>query len=147
MSAITYTDNVTVIPAAWLNDVNTVAYTLFGDGSSYTGNITLNTNKFTVAYSTGNTLIAGTLNVTGALVGAAGVTCLNTLAIPAGGSTGAGYRFSTTANFGIFFGSGAPSLAAAFGSLYLRSDGTTTNDRLYVNHDGSNGWYAIITSA
>lgn len=39
MSSITYTDNVTVIPAAWLNDVNSLVYGAanFGDGTNFTG--------------------------------------------------------------------------------------------------------------
>jgi hypothetical protein len=68
-------------------------------------------------------------------------------AIPAGGTTGSGYKFSSTANFGVFFGSGAPTLSAAKGSLYLRSDGTTTNNRMYVNTDGSTTWTAVTTAA
>jgi hypothetical protein len=69
--------------------------------------------------------------------------------IPAGGLAGKGFLFGSTytTNFGIFFGSGAPNLAAAKGSLYLRSDGTTTNDRMYVNTDGSTTWTAVITVA
>ena len=51
MSSITYTDNVTVIPSAWLNDVNTVTYTLFGDGSSYNGTFKLGTSGMTVTGS------------------------------------------------------------------------------------------------
>ena len=70
----------------------------------------------------------------------------SSIAIPAGGTAGTGYMFSATANFGIFFGSGAPSLAAAKGSLYLRSDGTQTN-RLYINTDGSTTWTAFNTTA
>ena len=68
-------------------------------------------------------------------------------AIPAGGTTGSGYKLSSTANFGVFFGSGAPTLSAAKGSLYLRSDGTTTNNRMYVNTDGSTTWTAVTTAA
>jgi len=68
-------------------------------------------------------------------------------AIPAGGTAGSGYKLSSTANFGVFFGSGAPTLSAAKGSLYLRSDGTTINDRMYVNTDGSTTWTAVITAA
>ncbi len=68
-------------------------------------------------------------------------------AIPAGGTTGTGYRFSSSSNFGVFFGSGAPSLTAAQGSLYLRSDGSSTSTRMYVNTDGSTTWTAVTTAA
>ena len=69
-------------------------------------------------------------------------------ALPAGGTTGRGLHFSSnTTNFGVFFGSGAPTLSAAKGSLYLRSDGTTTNDRMYVNTDGATTWTAVTTVA
>lgn len=74
-------------------------------------------------------------------------TVASATAIPAGGTAGTGYKFSSTANFGVFFGSGAPSLSAAKGSLYLRSDGTTTNDRAYINTDGATAWQPIITAA
>lgn len=75
------------------------------------------------------------------------ITALNATAIPAGGTAGAGLMFSSTANYGIFFGSGAPTLAAAKGSLYLRSDGTTTNNRAYINTDGGTTWTALTTAA
>lgn len=74
-------------------------------------------------------------------------TALSNTAIPAGGTSGAGIKVSSTANFGVFFGSGAPSLSAAKGSLYLRSDGTTTNNRAYINTDGSTTWTALTTVA
>ena len=67
--------------------------------------------------------------------------------IPAGGTSGSGFKFSSTSNFGVFFGSGAPTLSAAKGSLYLRSDGSTTNDRMYVNTNGSTTWTAVTTAA
>jgi len=51
--------------------------------------------------------------------------------------------------FGLYFGSGSPngSLVAGQGSIYLRDDGTTTNDRAYINTDGNTAWTAIITAA
>lgn len=70
----------------------------------------------------------------------------STTAIPAGGTAGRGLLVSSTANFGVFFGSGVPTLAAAKGSLYLRSDGSTTNDRAHINTDGGTTWTAIITA-
>jgi hypothetical protein len=71
----------------------------------------------------------------------------NATAIPAGGTAGAGFMFSSTANFGIFFGSGAPSLSAAKGSIYMRSDGSGTGDRIFVNTNGSTAWTAVTTTS
>jgi hypothetical protein len=79
--------------------------------------------------------------------GTSTATILSSTAIPAGGTAGSGYMFSSTANYGIFFGSGAPTLSAAKGSLYLRSDGTTTNNRAYINTDGGTTWTALTTAA
>lgn len=76
-----------------------------------------------------------------------GATLSPGVAIPAGGTASFGYMFSSTANFGTFVGSGAPTLSAAQGSLYLRSDGTTTNNRAYINTNGSTTWTAITTVA
>lgn len=75
------------------------------------------------------------------------VTLRKGTAIPGGGNTVVGYKATSTANFGVFFGSGAPTLSAAKGSLYLRSDGTTTNNRAYINTDGGTTWTAITTVA
>lgn len=71
----------------------------------------------------------------------------NLTAMPAGGTADVGLLFSTTAHFGMFFGSGAPALSAAKGSLYLRSNGSTTNDRAYINTDGGTTWTALTTAA
>ena len=126
--------------------------------SYYTNNVTMAGN-LTVSGTITNSNITGTTvsvsgNVTGgnvlssAVVSAVGAaTILSGTAVPAGGTAGAGYKFSSTANLGVFFGSGAPSLAAAKGSLYLRTDGSTTNNRMYVNTDGSTTWTAVITAA
>jgi hypothetical protein len=68
-------------------------------------------------------------------------------AIPAGGSQAQALNFSSTANFGVFYGSGVPTLSAAQGSLYLRSDGSSTSTRMYVNTNGSTTWTAVTTAA
>ena len=68
-------------------------------------------------------------------------------AVPAGGTAGTGLLFSSTTNLGIFFGSGAPTLSAAQGSLYIRTDGSSTSTRLYVNTDGSTTWTNVTTAA
>lgn len=66
-------------------------------------------------------------------------------AIPAGGSLTVGYLATSTANFGVFFGSGAPSISAAKGSLYLRSDGSSTSTRAYIATDSAGTWTPITT--
>ena len=68
-------------------------------------------------------------------------------AIPAGGVAGQGITLSATTNFGIYFGSGVPTLSAAQGSLYMRSDGSSTSTRMYVNTNGSTTWTAVTTAA
>lgn len=48
---------------------------------------------------------------------------------------------------GIYYGSGVPTTSAKKGSLYLRSDGSTVNDRMYVNTDGGTTWTAMTTAS
>ena len=131
-----------------LGGANVNATTHTGTTVSVSANIT----GGNVLFGTG--VVSGTGNVTGgnvlsgALVSAVGAaTILSGTAIPAGGTTGAGYKLSSTANLGVFFGSGVPTLSAAKGSLYLRTDGSTTNDRMYVNTNGSTVWTAVTTVA
>lgn len=68
------------------------------------------------------------------------------VAVPAGGSASVGIEFSSTASLGVFFGSGAPTLSAAQGSLYMRTDGSSTSTRMYVNTNGTTGWTAVTTA-
>lgn len=108
------------------------------------------TNKTLVApalgAATGDSLALGgailgsnVLGVTGA-VGASGtIRAQNAAAIPAGGTAATGFLFSSTANFGLTFGSGAPTLSVAQGSVYLRSDGLP-----YYNTNGTTGWDALV---
>lgn len=93
------------------------------------------------------TTSAGSLAITPSVVGAAGVSAYAATAIPAGGTAGTGFTFSSTANFGVFFGSNVPSLSAAKGSLYLRSDGSSSSTRAYINTDGGTTWTAVTTAA
>ena len=109
-------------------------------------NVNATTHTGTTVSVSGN--ITGGNVLSSAVVSAVGAaTILSGTAVPPGGTVGAGYKFSSVANFGVFFGSGAPSLVAAKGSLYLRSDGSTTNDRMYVNTDGAATWTNVVTSA
>ena len=88
-----------------------------------------------------NLFIAGAADIAGVSTLASGT------ATPAGGSTAARTLFGTTAGFGVYYGSGAPTVSAAQGSLYIRSDGSSTSTRAYINTTGSTTWTAITTAA
>jgi len=98
-------------------------------------------------------LVSATANVTGGNIRTGGQVSatgnalfLAGTAVPVGGTAGAGIMMSSTTNLGVFFGSGAPTIAAAQGSLYLRTDGTSTSTRLYVNTTGSTTWTNVTTA-
>lgn len=83
--------------------------------------------------------ISSTLSVAGLLTGKSGTA-----------TTAGGVQFlqvGTTANLGLFWGSGAPTVSAAQGSLYIRTDGSSTSTRLYVNTDGATTWTNVTTAA
>lgn len=48
---------------------------------------------------------------------------------------------------GLYAGAGAPTLSAAQGSLYLRTDGSSTSTRAYINSDGGTTWVAVTTAS
>ena len=60
---------------------------------------------------------------------------------------GVGAIYIGAGNFGIYFGSGAPTISAAKGSLYLRTNGSGTSDRAYINTDAGTTWTALTTAA
>ncbi len=78
----------------------------------------------------------GTLGVTG------NATIKYGTAIPAGGTQDAGYLFSSTAHFGIIYGSGVPTASMAQGTAYIRSDGGSLSS-FYVNTNGTTGYAAL----
>ena len=126
--------------------------TFSGPVRSQNGFETVSINSTTGAVTTTATLgpatvvdsVAATGAVSGATVSATGNVTADSGTAPAAGGMAA-FLASSTANFGVFVGSGAPSITAAQGSLYLRTDGTTTNDRIYVR--GSAAWIAITTAS
>lgn len=81
-------------------------------------------------------------------VGNAGkVLVASATAIPAAGNLSVGITLTSTANFGVFVGSGAPTISASKGSLYLRSDGASNVTRAYIATDSVGTWTAINTVA
>jgi hypothetical protein len=105
------------------------------------------------SFSGTNVAAAGALSVTGASTLMGAVSTIGQLsvqtgtAIPASGASTAGIKMSSTSNFGVFFGSGAPTFSASQGSIYLRSDGSSTSTRLYVNTNGSTTWTNFTSAA
>ena len=47
---------------------------------------------------------------------------------------------------GFYFGSGLPTISAIKGSLYVRTDGSSTSTRMYVNN-GTTTWVAVTTAS
>lgn len=139
---------ITASLGGFLGGNNTTTPAIYGAGATNTGlglsssaevDFIVGGTRYGYINNTGLVLIGGT-NAT------AGYLAWSGTAIPAGGTAGTGFTFSSTSNFGIFFGSGVPTLSAAKGSLYLRSDGTSTSTRAYINTDGSTTWTAITTA-
>jgi|688.fasta_scaffold22601_6 hypothetical protein len=48
---------------------------------------------------------------------------------------------------GIYWGSGAPTASAGQGSIYIRTDGSSTTNRMYINTNGGTTWTAVTTQA
>ena len=114
--------------------------TFSGPVRSQNGFQTVSVNATTGAVSVTSTIGPATAVDS---VAATGNVIADSATAPAAGGMAA-FLASSTADFGIYVGSGAPSVTAAQGSLYLRTDGTTTNDRLYVR--GSAAWIAVTTA-
>jgi len=102
--------------------------------------ITVNatTGAVTVDATFGADTTVSTLTATG------NVTADSTQAVVAGGA--AAFLMTTTAGLGIYVGSGLPTVSAAQGSLYIRTDGSSGTTRLYVNTNGTTGWTNVTTA-
>ena len=93
------------------------------------GNFDVNTNKFTVTASNGNTLVAGTLNVTG-------ITTLNNKIYPATDAA------ATQSACGIYATTGAPNNAnGADGDICFRADGGALST-IYQRRAGA--WIGVL---
>jgi hypothetical protein len=102
-----------------------------------TGAVTVNAT-FGAATSI-TSLAATTITATG------NITADSATGLVAGGAS-AFIATNVAAGMGMYIGSGAPTIAAAKGSIYLRSDGSSTSTRLYVS-DGSTTWIAVTTAS
>jgi hypothetical protein len=97
----------------------------------------------TVADGTGTETVTGTFGANTTITG--NVTVDSGTAPAAGGMSA--ILISSTANLGIYVGSGAPTVSAAQGSLYLRTDGSSTSTRAYINTNGGTTWTNLTTAA
>jgi hypothetical protein len=98
--------------------------------------------------NTGTQTVTGTIGANTSVTSVAAtstVTARSASALVAGGAAGF-IGTNTAAGMGVYFGSGAPTVAAAKGSIYLRSDGSSTSTRLYVS-DGGTTWIAVTTAS
>lgn len=117
--------------------------TFNGPVRSQNGFETVSINSTTGAVTTTATLGPATSVTTVSATG--NITADSNVAPVAGGM--AAFLMSSTAGLGIYVGSGAPTISAAQGSLYLRTDGSSTSTRLYVNTTGSTTWTNVTTAA
>ena len=98
--------------------------------------------------STGTVTVTGTFGAATSVTSLAAtstVTARSASGLTAGGAS-AFIGTNVAAGMGIYMGSGAPTVAAAKGSLYLRSDGSSASTRLFVS-DGGTTWIAVTTAS
>jgi hypothetical protein len=71
------------------------------------------------------------------------------VALTAGGALVASLGSSVAVGPNVYAGSGVPTISAPQGSLYLRSDGSSTSTRAYINNSAGSGttWTALTTAA
>lgn len=131
--------------------------------TSLAPNVNINnsgTGATTIGSTTGGTIIAesNTASATAIQLNAHNAAGGITATVGTGNFVVTGGNLSmATAAKGIVFqagptivsGSGSPStvVTAPKGSLYLRTDGSGVNDRMFVNTDGATAWTAVVTVA
>lgn len=104
---------------------------------------TIGTNALAV---TGTVAISGA--TTAASVSTTGIhAARSATATPAAASAVAGLVMGS-AVVGIYWGTGDPdtALTAPKGSLYLRTDGSSSSTRAYINTDSSTAWTNLVTA-
>jgi hypothetical protein len=117
-----------------------------GTGNSHIGTTTAHDFEIWRGGSAIGTFSSGGLAITGSLGATTSITAMSATVTPAGGNANTGL-FMGNSFIAVLFGSGAPSASATKGSLYLRTDGSGINDRMYVNTNGSTTWTAVVTVA
>jgi hypothetical protein len=139
------------LPVVDINGLNTNENTYLGGTLEVVGIATFDaTPVFAAANFSGAVDVAGALGVGGALTATGAISSVSTItaknasAITATGAQALG--FSSTATLGVYYGSGIPTIAAATGSLYVRTDGSGATNRGYISSGGT-GWVSFTTSS
>lgn len=125
------------IGTIWVDQPNDAAYVLvkIASNSASWKALSGGAGEFTTITTTSYADINGALDVAGDAAFASDVGVADSVIFDAGPE--------------VLAGAGSPNtvVTAPKGSLFLRTDGTTTNDRAYINTDGSTGWSALTTAA
>jgi hypothetical protein len=122
--------------------------------------VALNGTLTTTAATVNGALTSTAITASGLITGSAGVSLNSSFTssgninavtgttITAGGVAGRGILLHGSTVFGIYAGSGAPTIAAGQGSFYMRTDGASSLSRAYVQSSGStNTWVGMLTTA
>lgn len=146
------TINSPTITNATINTDSITGFTVSNTGSIYgisvsTGSISSALALTSTLTVTGATTLNSTLAVAGATTATGQLSVQTGTAPPAAGATTSGIKVSSTANFGVFWGAGAPTFSAAQGAIYLNTTGSSTSTRLYVNTTGSTTWTNFTSAA
>lgn len=105
-----------------------------------------NENLTVDAKGSGTVTIGGT-STGNVLLGGGGGRVVVPGTLTAGGLLTCAVQVATSGPL-VYSGSGAPTISAAVkGSIYMRTDGSTTNNRFYVATDTSGTWTAVTTAA
>ena len=140
------TINAPTITNATITADTLAGYTVSNTGSVY--GISVTTGNISSALTLNSTLtVTGATTFNGTVASNGQLSAQPTTAPPAAGATSAGIKLSSTANLGLFFGSGAPTFSAAQGSIYMNTTGSSTSTRLYANTTGSTTWTSFTSAA
>ena len=140
------------IVAAWLNDADTVTYVRFGDGTSYTGNLTVpGTTSLTGALTYGGVTLSNSVTGTGSMMLAASPTTTGTLTaavINASGLVSTGALTVTKAAAGDALTVTAAGSKTAFlyvdaSYVYLATGAGGTKEYLAFDATNHLGYYAL----